>query len=713
MPAGITQRRGKQIGYFDIVGQSHLSDFGATFPDWGAAHKMDGFLQPAIYDNIALGGSVAAWHNSGNGASGDGGWAHVANEMPRDECITGFGKTTTTANTIAGATVHTVADRSLFTLYEYVVVGRGSTTEIVQVAVDPAGATGAGTITTTACANAHTSGDAFYHAVRNQGYLPKSQLVALAYGTNDLSRFGPYAGGTFGTTPGATRGLGPTMHAIRYVLAHLRCAVVYPTTHPIFTTTGSWTTLPWGSTASYPPIYGPGGQVNGSFIYATANASTVVFSTAPDFPGGTVDLFFASGQTGSGGLWDVGVTGATTRTVTNALDCRNMNAVDFNDGAGLTTGKETGLVYRLTALNAGVNTITITMTANTGAVGTFLGCGMEATQPPAILVVHDPRMSSGAYAAFAKYALRTTAGTATVSAASTTVTVSSAFVVGTTGTAQTAVYPGDTITVGFGLAGQETRRIVTVTDTTHVVVDAAFVNAHTAEAYAIGAQDADLVGGGYVNPADTQGKISVPGLQGQMRAIIGEFDSWVSEVNTDVAFNGAQTNLTIDLTNFIGDGVHFSDKGQGIAAAEFARVVDAKPWTAKQLSQATVGMRRTFNAVYGELGVAIGSGQPTNFANGWSNYYPVDQTYPRCGYYKDMRTRQVDLQMAVYNGAEDTTITTLPLGYRPEKRAPIFGEGPDGPATLSVFSDGTMKITSGWAGPEGPYVFTGDYVSGG
>src|SRR5205085_7455208 len=107
-----------------------------------------------------------------------------------------------------------------------------------------------------------------------------------------------------------------------------------------------------------------------------------------------------------------------------------------------TSSKITGVAYRITGLNAGVNTITLTATAISGNAS-FLGWGIEAPQPPLIYLLLDPRATKYTNWAAFSYYTRAPIGTqtATVSAGSlSTVTLGTAITIGTTGTGSSAVY---------------------------------------------------------------------------------------------------------------------------------------------------------------------------------------------------------------------------------------------------------------------------------
>jgi hypothetical protein len=760
----------KSLGFLDIIGHSHITDVGATWPDHGVAHKIDGGLQPALFRSTALGGSVHSRHDQGNGAGGDGGWAHQLVEFDRQEQVTGFGASTlnATPSPNPGASSISVADRTNFYANEWIVVGAGANTEIVQISSGYVGATGAGSLTLTGTtAKSHASGDPVYHAVRNAGgYLPKSQLVIIMTGANDLPPLGPFAQGTFGTTAGASRGLQPFQDALRFTIAQMRCSVIYPSTHPSvilgagFSNAGGQT-----NGYSYPTLYTFNGTV--AFCTTTTNA-TITFSTDPDFPGGTVYAFFFSGTDGGGCNYTYAVSGATTVTSGTALiDTRNKQHVLFNNSGssgGPASGTYyTGLVAKISGLNAGVNTVVITNAANAGVTnnGWFLGWGVEAQQPPLIYIFADPR--PGSYSTWSSYPYytRTTAGTATVSGLpATTVTVSSAYTVGTTGTSNAAVYPGDTVTIGTG-ASRETRRISSVSSTTVFVVDSAFLNTHSGDSYTIGLQNADTVGGGYENLADTQGATSVPGLLGAIRNVISGttqgtftpspttanqptggsagFDRWVQLYNTDPIINPpGPGSTTISTTNFAGDKVHFSDMGHALLATDFLRIVRAQAESLQQMALPTVPNKRTYVPVFEAGGSnSYPTGQPTpgatiaslviSFSNGWNNFYPVNNAYPRTAFYKDMRTRMVTIRGAVTNltallpSSLPSAMFQLPVGYRPNYNKTIPAYGTLGPATVEIDPQGNVYVTAGYytltanatpaASTSGIVCFEGSYLA--
>jgi hypothetical protein len=714
MPGGRGRVAQIDPGYLDIIGNSHMSDnVGASSADFGVAHKIDSFLQPALYRNVAAAAAVHSWHNQGNGASGDGGWAEAATQFDRQEQVYQRGATVTTAGPAAGASSIAVSDRSYFAPQQWVVLGKGTTSEIIQIASSYVQATGAGSITfATNTAQAHAVGDPIYYAPSNDGYLAKSSLVLFGGGINDLAVLGPYAFGVFGTDNGASRGLGPLQHAVRFTLAQMRCSVIFKYKHPSITYSASpaWSPLDVTSGASYPPTYWIGDPANGGLMYCTTVGGTVTVSTPPDFPGGTVALFLWTGNGGQGATYDLSVTGATTRSTTSAIQAYGIQAVTKNDAAGQTTAKHLGSVLRVKSLNPGVNTITLTSTT-ISAYSTFLGWGIEAPIPPQILVMPDPRAYD--YSAYTTgtntgYGPRAMAGakTATVAAGAGTaagsVTLGSAVTLSTTGVVSpSAAQPGDTITIGTG-ATQETRRIVAFASTTTLSVDAPFAFAHTAEAVKIGLQDADLVGGGYANTADTQGATSVPGVMAALQSVVNEFDSFVKISNIDAFINApGRGQQTISRLNYAPDGLHYNDQGAALIAAGVSKQIYNMPWTVDQISAPTVSNKRTYLGIYGDTGATPGTAQVVQFQNGWSNLYLADPSYPRSGYYKDMRTREVYVRLAIYNGTGLSLVFTLPIGYRPSGTLPFPAMTSVGPGVFEVTKDGSVILTSGYPGTTG------------
>lgn len=705
------------IGYLEVGGHSGAAEAnGLTLPDFGFIHKVDAFLQPALVANIAMGSAVLSWHNQGNGVTGDGGWAHWATEFDRQEQSSGIGAQLWGATTLSavmsstGLTSLSATLRDNFYPGEYIVLGAGANTEVVQVSIGYTAATGAGTIAITTTTETHASGDPVYHAPLNEGYLPKSQMSILDYGMPDAAaNFPQNPTGTFGTTPGATRGYVPYKHALRSTIAMARCSVIYKDTHPSCIYGGTWTSTPGTSTASYPQIGWFGGGNAGNFHSATVNGATIQFSTEPHFPGGTAVAFFASNNLGNGANWTTTVNGSASST----LDTRNVNAVLMNDAVGLPTGKTTLCCIRFTGLAAGVNTIICTA-ATIQTAAPFFGWGVEPLNPTSVVVplgwrVRDPTsdqpllgfgsLNQAQYGYWRRSP--TTGQTATVTAAAGTasgsVTLGSAVLIGTTATDKTAVYPGDTITIGASTS-QETRRIVAVDSTTTLHVDANFVSTHTGEVCQIGLQNADFVGGGYLNRADTQGLTSCPGINTYTRQVIAEFtDNLVRAFDLDDALSGGP-GFPIDPTVISGDGTHPNEKGAGLGASALSQMILAYQRSPKLTAAPTINNKRKYLPVW----PASATGRPCFFVNSWADLFPSISLFPRSGYYKDFRTREVEVIIAAQLGS-DSTICTLPAGCRPSKMAFLPGYGNNGPAMLLVAPTGAISFAYGYGVPSGTY----------
>jgi hypothetical protein len=740
MPSGTRSRLSPpmlpQIPFLEIAGHSGIADAqGVSSPDLGPAHIIDQGLDPSTYRSIAMGSAVASWHNQGNGANGDGGWAHFATEFPRQEEIAGYNQTTVSGAS-SGTTLNVTSAVGIAPS-EFLAVGSLTTPaqkEIVQVAPTYAGGTAVPLVA--ALANAKAAGDPVYHAPRNVGgNLPKSAAVIIDIGGNDPPYLGPrdtvgLDAKVFGTNPGAARGMTPLKHAIRAMIAIARCSQIYRAGHPACQKTGAWSSGNAASvaglaTASWAPIWQFGGN-GGTYDYVTAaSGQTHVFVTDPDFAGGTVDFFSLSyhNPSGAGGQFSITVSGATTRGA-QTFDCRNQNAVNFNDAAGQTTAKSTICVYRITGLNPGVNVITATVSA-IATYGIVLGWGVEATDSPAIDVPLQFRLGS-TFAQGLSYGVwytqpyyrRTQAapGQASVSAGAGTaagsVTLNGAVTVGTTGTTNAAVYPGDTITLDAGNANEETRRVVAVAGTGSLSVDANFVNAHTNAPCVIGFQHADFVGGGYRNRSDTQGKASVPGMNAAIQSVVDEFaDPMVRTTDLDSVINppGPGANPPSPNPRLANDGVHHSNFGGGESAVAVLKTFTAMQITPKKLSRFKVSNRRFWIPIYGETTPAgqpaYGAGAQAIFYNGHNNSYPsFAGARPRSGFYKIAQTRQVVVRIAAIAGT-DSYITILPLGYRPivgeGGMATLEGIGSAGSVTLIVNNDGTITYGVGYPGSGG------------
>lgn len=688
------------IGTIDDVGDSHISEFGPTGADFGIAQKVAQMFGAQLR-SCALGGQLQAWGDQGNAALGDGGWAHIATEFDRQE-QSGTKGATTSSGAYAAPNMPVNA-RDNFVAGEFVVwgsVGTPANTEIVQISSAYVPATGAGNIALAAApAHAHVAGDPVYHALKNEGQLAKSQVVLMAAeGLNDLGYLGPGApptplsnnwqSGTFGTTIGASRGLTPFMHSLRFSIANLRCSVIYKDTHPINQFGANWSSFPVTSAASYPTIYSLGGGNAGNFHYTTTaggGASAITFSTGPDYTGAPICVFTISGNAGQGAVWDYSVAGATTRALSSnaagsVYDDRN-NGVVMN--ASSASGTITGSCFRITGLNAGVNTITIQPTTITTQPA-FLGWGIEAPSPPLIIAIASSRIPKPAWP---NYAARTVGAiTATVTAGHGAAPSEVAFAGGTLALATagtpsaTLAQVNDTITLDKGVAGvEETRRIIGYTggpNATSCQVDANFVNAHTAVAPVIGYQDADIVGGGYFNTADVQGAASVPGLAAVIASVCAEFDANVVALPVDLAVN---TRSTVNSLNFYNDGIHYNDQGSELIAGLVAQTLLTKLPSIPAIASPTVPNKRTFSGVYGDASPpATASPLVTSFtaASGWTNVFsstfPNATTYARCGYYKDARTREVDVGgAALGNVGTGTVLFTLPVHHRPNGIRPL------------------------------------------
>lgn len=743
-----------ELGPIDVGGDSHISEYGPTMPDMGIVERLCGYLKPALMRTCALGGAIQSFPDQGNGAQGDGGWAHIANEYNRQEQSSKAYNSTITASPASGVTSITVTSATNGATPkagEWVVLGLGANTEEIQISQSWAGTS---PVTfQTATTKSHTTGDPIYHSPRNEGYLAKSSLFVLcAEGANDLGVTGPGAppsplsnswqNGTFGTTIGASVGLGPFMHALRFTLSQLRCSVIYADTHPALKFAAQWLNNPSTNTASYPanvtPFTGPNAPNYHSSTTAGVN-SQVTFTTPPSFPGGTVAFFGTIGSAGQGAIWDYSVSGATTiamtsHTANTLYDTRGQVSTNMN--ASAVNGGTNGWVVRITGLSPGVNVCTLQPTT-IGTTAFFLGVGMEPPAPalPVIFPIATSRVpgtqNGAAFVAGpgGQYNRRTVSATGTVSLGTpSTVTFSSSLTLATAGTVS-ATLPqiNDTITVDKGSATlEETRRITGYTGSpaTACTVDSPFLNAHTTAAMQIGLQDADYVGGGFYNTADTQGAISVPGLANVISAVAGEFDSYVVPTPLDTYVNGGPGTV-VNSTPFYVDGIHYNDQSSGTIASGVAQKVMAFPWSWSILGARAVTNRRTFQAVYGDAGATPAAGSvPISFVNSWTNVYSTTfasaTTYPRTGYFRNPVTKEVFVRGAARGGAINTIMFTLPVGYRPggviQLDAWTIASGGTTYSAAAVIADATGAVKCMLNPPvttTGAMIFGGSFIAEG
>ena len=122
-------------------------------------------------------------------------------------------------------------------------------------------------------------------------------------------------------------------------------------------------------------------QYNSGSAFRTCNASgrTVTITVPAAYKGSPLDLLYivAAGDAASVA---VSVTGATTLSTTHTL----------NGTAQCAAGSRNGITRRLTTLNPGAHTITLTFNSVSGTPG-FNGWGVEAQDPPRCLLPNTPR----------------------------------------------------------------------------------------------------------------------------------------------------------------------------------------------------------------------------------------------------------------------------------------------------------------------------------
>ena len=134
--------------------------------------------------------------------------------------------------------------------------------------------------------------------------------------------------------------------------------------------------------------------------------------------------------------------------------------------------------------------------------------------------------------------------------------------------------------------------------------------------------------------------------------------------------------------------------------ADFGNDLDSSLWR-EELNQNLVTTNNTLTNHEGRIIVLeaapeawheVGSSGEPAFQNSWVNYYG-GTTYDTAAFYK--HNGIVYLKGLVRSGTLNTTIFTLPVGYRPDLRQMFVAiQGTNGSVRLEIRSDGTV-LTSG------------------
>jgi hypothetical protein len=457
----------------------------------------------------AIGGAVLHWHQTA--AAGDGGWAHILNTDTRKNRV----NTTLAAQATAGAATITVTSGTGFAIGDFINVGIGA-----------AGATGAETLAITAIAGAvltvsrpdgttttlrtHLIGEPVY--VVPTAYINLNPLYLMWFGNNDLAA-SPI---TSATSHLKERFLAPA----RLSIARFRCAEIFEDTHTSCVYGGTMTQIFSTATAS-------GGSAR---QYAALN-STVTIHTPENFPGGVIDLGFIFG----------GTTGATPPVLTFTVD---GVAAGTLSPPSVYTATFNGMPKRFTGLAAGRHTIVAQITTmGTGTVY-FDWWGVEAPDPPVVLVpgLLRPYRYDGLWSTWTN-ARRTTTVTGVHGIGSTSFTVA----------ATTNMLVGQSVTFEETTANAETLEVAVVTDATHFTTTAATTISHAgASSVVYGMQDADIAKENTL-----------------IQALCAEFDSKVVFVDVDAV-------IAKGLAYFWYDGAHLNDGGHSALTLTFFTALRAQ-----------------------------------------------------------------------------------------------------------------------------------------
>ncbi len=216
-------------------------------------------------------------------------------------------------------------------------------------------------------------------------YPPEANAVALYWGVSDWPRIGNAKIGVNG----------PYGHALRSCIARVRCSRCFVSNDStVATTSGTWTSE---TTAAVGVPNRAGGETAKS-----ATAAGVLTVTVPaDFPGGTVVFFFCADPTAGANTVTIAKTvgAGTNATLTSnfviAGPAVGDNSSDTSGGGAPPVGTRYNPVcYRVTGLPVGGHTFTLTFAFASATKSYFMGYGIEATQPPGIVVYNQPKIPS-------------------------------------------------------------------------------------------------------------------------------------------------------------------------------------------------------------------------------------------------------------------------------------------------------------------------------
>lgn len=527
--------------YVNRIGStSRLTCYGHSLPYGGSLDPDEDIithiasLLGAREITRATPGAVLHWPQST--ILGDGGWAYVLQNEARKSQK--FASTTLSAQATVGASTISVASGTGIANNSQIFVGIGASGatggELLYVTA------GGGTTTLTVqrptgettTARTHLNGEPVY--VVPTGWISSCPYYIFWYGINDL-----------GASPWTSQ-LVPDLQKrftepLKAMIARARCTHVFENDHKSCIYAGTWAADTVSRAANSGESSKATATVNSTVdIHVTDNleaGSTVVVGMALHFaPVLSIE-------------WRVDGTLVETQVVTADI---------------MYTNKVNHFCRRFTGLAAGRHTIQAKLSAYTAGTLYMDWWGVEAPVPPVVAVVGLNR--PGTYlvnwpngATWLNGQTNRTL-TAQENVGATTIDLSSS----------TGAIKGSTVVFEPGTGNEERREVLTVPNGTSITVAATGIQHANGSAVRIGMQDADIA------LANTL-----------IQNVVNEFDS--SSTIRRVHYVEVDDLIGTDVTNFLGDRVHYSAKGASILTERFyAKLMSSNGYTPRTGAYAAV-----------------------------------------------------------------------------------------------------------------------------